>query len=103
MGFVNNQQVQAGEFSLSFQRLRRADLNAFMRSVSPMPRLHHSVVDGILFKSLAGLVAQDDPVEQHCRPVSLLASGFQQSNSHFCLASTCWGIKNLRLFTLSKT
>ena len=50
------------------------------------------MLDGVLLQAPAGLIAQDDPVQQHGRFVALGLGGPEQLDGHLGFARTRRGI-----------
>ena len=95
---VHDQQVETRKATALLQRLRRANLDAFVWPVSPMGGLHDTVVDVVLVQPCAGLVAQNDAIQNHCRLVALGAYCVKQSDSHLSLAATRGCVQDLSPF-----
>jgi hypothetical protein len=60
------------------------------------------VSDLVFLQTLAGLVAQHDPIKNHGRPAPLLLGCIQQGNGNFSLAKARWANQNLGAMTRSK-
>jgi hypothetical protein len=58
--------------------------------------LENPVVNFVLVQALGGLIAQNDPVQQHRRSGALDPAGFQHGDSDLCLPSTCGKVQKDR-------